>query len=94
MHHSSFYKILLTGVLWNRTHRKAVALVACHGVTWATALVRHSPKQQPNPFQSPGKPADTIAPLLIRGLVAQTLAKLDSAEVTLKVEAISWVDST
>lgn len=38
--------------------------------------------------------ADIIVPLLIWSLVAQTLAKLEPAEVTWKVEAISWVGNT
>lgn len=52
MHHSFFYEILFTGLPCNKTQRRAVALVACHGVPWVTTLVRHSPEQQPNPFQS------------------------------------------
>lgn len=94
MHHSFFYEILFTGLPCNKNQRKAMALMACRGVPRATVLMWHSPKQQPNPFQSLWKHADIITFLLIQRLVAQTLAKLDSAEVTLKVEAISWVDST
>lgn len=52
MHHSFFYEILFTGLPCNKNQRKAMALMACHGVPRATALMWHSPKQQPNPFQS------------------------------------------
>ena len=46
------YEILFTGLPCNKNQRKAVALVACHRVPWDAALMRHSSKQQPNPFQS------------------------------------------
>lgn len=74
MHHSFFFFLqnLVHGSPINKHQRKVLALRTWHGVPWAAALMRHSPKQQPNPFQSLWKQSEIIITLLL--LVAQTSA--------------------